>query len=123
DGHLVSLDATTGETGWSLRLGGPFVSPPAVNGSLIVIGSPSGLVWCVDSGTGEVRGRFRHEEPVLVTPAVVDGLWIVPGERGLMVACRWGDDLPGTTPEDSGASAADSSGADSSAADSSGGAP
>ena len=89
DGHLVGLAAATGETVWSIALGGPFISRPAVNGESLVIGSPSGLVWYLDARTGAVRGRFRLDDPVLVTPVFVDGLWIVAGERGVLAACRW----------------------------------
>jgi outer membrane protein assembly factor BamB len=93
DGHLAGLSTETGETVWTHKLGGPFVAPPAVAGGTLLIGSPSGLVWRVDAASGDIRGLFRHEEPVLVTPAVDDSLWIVAGERGRLVACRWADGL------------------------------
>lgn len=89
DGAVGAVDARTGAPRWRVDLGGPFTAPPAAHGGSIVLASTSGLVWRLDAATGRVLGEFRHPEPVRVAPVPVGGLWIVAGERGRLVACRW----------------------------------
>jgi outer membrane protein assembly factor BamB len=89
DGSVGAVDAATGAPRWRIDLGGPFVAPPATDGVSVVLASTSGLVWRLDAETGRVLGEFRHPEPVRVAPVSLGGLWVVAGERGRIIGCRW----------------------------------
>lgn len=89
DGAVGALRADTGAPLWRVDLGGPFVAPPAVDARSLVLASTSGLVWRLDPATGRVLGEFRHPEPVRVAAVPVGDLWIIAGERGRLIGCRW----------------------------------
>jgi hypothetical protein len=82
---LVAGDLKTGAVGGRLRLTGPF------GASLVTAG---GLLYCVNEGGqaqvvrpddkgGQVVARGELGEPVLATPAIVDGAIFLRGEKHL----------------------------------------
>jgi eukaryotic-like serine/threonine-protein kinase len=51
----------------------PFVSSPAVAGSLVVVGSDNQFLYGLDAQDGRVHWRFAARHPVFSSPAIADG--------------------------------------------------
>lgn len=89
DGRVMAMTAAQGDPLWIRDLGGPFPTPPAVTERSLVLAAGGGLVWRLDRRTGQPLGEFLHPESIRITPVPAGNVWIVMGERGRMVACRW----------------------------------
>jgi pyrimidine-specific ribonucleoside hydrolase len=70
---LVALDRGSGDELWRADLGG-IISSPVVSEGAVYVGSGDGNLYAVDAATGDVLWRFRTENVVGNSPAVVDGV-------------------------------------------------
>lgn len=84
-GVLLSADAATGEVKWKLRLKGRFWATPVIAGEFLYIINSDGIAQIVR--LGDVKGEIVSEgtlgEPVLGTPAVIDGALFVRSDKHL----------------------------------------
>jgi len=84
-GAVSAGDAATGNVLWGTRLTGPFsATPVAAGGHLYCVNEEGKLqVLKVSAEKGEVVGEADLGEPILATPAIVDGALFVRGEKRL----------------------------------------
>ncbi|HJQ25790.1 MAG TPA: PQQ-binding-like beta-propeller repeat protein [Blastocatellia bacterium] len=76
DGHLVAVDAATGQRKWSYKVERHDLSAPAVAGGSIYIGSGDGVLHVLDTATGQEKWRFQakdHDYGV-GSPVIADGV-------------------------------------------------
>ena len=80
--YLYALDAATGEERWRFQAGGS-VTPPAVVGGTVYVGSGDNYVYALDGATGKWLWRFKagFEGDVagFCAPAVADGVVYIGG--------------------------------------------
>ncbi len=82
DAHTVhALDAKTGETAWSMTVGGRVDSPPTIWNGRAIFGCADGNVYCVAADSGELAWRFRAAPANRRTMVFeqLESLWPVPG--------------------------------------------
>ncbi len=95
DGTIEALDAATGRTLWSKHLGTRhgwilhhgensqrWSGGPAVDGSLLVVGSLEGDVNAFDAGTGAERWHVQVSSEVIAPAAIADGVVVVRTNDG-----------------------------------------
>jgi outer membrane protein assembly factor BamB len=71
---------------WSFDTGSDMESSPVVVDDNVYFGSDNGLVYCLDSYTGEEIWNFSTDNSVKSTPAIVDGIvYIGSTDRNLYV--------------------------------------
>jgi outer membrane protein assembly factor BamB len=87
NGIASSIDARTGETQWSQRLGGKYFASPIVLGSHMLCLSDTGTATTVRVSDGEITGRTELGESLEATPAYVDG-WLVLRTPTRLLALR-----------------------------------
>lgn len=95
-GHVLALDARTGETVWSTTVSGrddPIVSPPVLgdvdgDGTPEVVGTlNTGTVTVLDADTGAELALYERNVPVWTFPSVHD----IDGDGRAEVLVRYGD--------------------------------
>ena len=67
--------------GWQRELSGK-LTPPAVAGGLLFVGSSDGHVWALDAATGEVKWKFTCGGSIPVTPTYWKGRLLVGSGDG-----------------------------------------
>lgn len=84
-GVASCLELTTGKEVWSQRLAGNFTSSPLlVDGTIIGVNETGEIfVFAASPQKYQSLSRFKLNETVLTTPAVVDGLLLIRGEQHL----------------------------------------
>ncbi|HVW39328.1 MAG TPA: PQQ-binding-like beta-propeller repeat protein, partial [Pirellulales bacterium] len=81
---LTCADAKTGKVLWRLRLSGKFWATPVLAGDHLYCVNDQGLAQVVKLGDeGEIAAENDFGEPVLGTPAIVDGAIYVRGDSHL----------------------------------------
>lgn len=81
---LTCADAATGKVLWRLRLSGKFWATPVLAGDYLYCVNDQGLAQVVKLGDeGEIAAENDFGEPVLGTPAIVDGAIYVRGDSHL----------------------------------------
>jgi outer membrane protein assembly factor BamB len=85
DGRVTALNVATGAVVWSVRLpGAPYLggvlSPPAVSGDTVYVGSNNGRLYGLDRATGEEVwsyeiGSWVASGPAISGNALVAGAW------------------------------------------------
>ena len=78
---LHTIDAATGESGWSFDAGGRIDSPPPIDGGRVYFGSHDGYVYCLREGDGALVWKFlaAPREAVLVADDQPESVWPVHG--------------------------------------------
>lgn len=85
DGQVLAWNREDGVARWRRSLGGPFRTPPVIDGPRALVVGVSGLCWLLALADGEPLAAWRHPESVLTAPlALGEGRWLVPGERGML---------------------------------------
>lgn len=75
-GIVIAREAATGKTVFHGRLGAPggYYASPVAAGGRVYVASDAGVVTVLGTGDAlEVLARNELEEPMLATPAIVDG--------------------------------------------------
>jgi len=90
-GELLSIDATSSNIQWRVRLDAPARSAPAIGGGKLVVVSQSGVVQCFDQATGNQLWKADTDGSGTallgsMSPAVTNDTVIVPGGGGQIVA-------------------------------------
>jgi len=67
---LVRVEATTGRPRWLLAVGEPFTANPVVDGSRILMATPSGRLLIVEIESGNSPGYIQVPQPLRVAPTV-----------------------------------------------------
>lgn len=70
DGHLYALDATSGYSMWRFRTGGPIISSPIVDGSMVYFGSGDGNMYAVNTDSQKEKWKFSTSKPIVSSPIV-----------------------------------------------------
>jgi outer membrane protein assembly factor BamB len=83
--------ATTPTTLWTLALGGPAVSSPAVVDGVLYVSAGDRRALAVDVASGSIRWAASTTEPLRSSPAFGDGLVIFNDEGGAVSAFRAAD--------------------------------
>ena len=76
-GRLVAIDASNGNTRWSLKTDLPFSGGPGVIGDLLMMGTENGEVFAFDANTGTQRWSANVTSEVLAAPSMADGIVVV----------------------------------------------
>lgn len=76
DGELAKYDITTGAQVWRLNTGEKISGGVGVGGSLVVVGTQSGIVNAYDL-TGKLQWKSRLSSEVLSAPRYYDGMVVV----------------------------------------------
>lgn len=86
DGRLVSLDAASGKTLWTvaLTLDNPPLSAPVIAGDRIYLAQREGLVLALDAANGKEVWRRSVAESFEASPLVADGIVYASHEGGLV---------------------------------------
>jgi hypothetical protein len=87
-GHLIALDAATGETKWSIQTDGPISHSPAVANGVIYCGSLDRTLRALDAATGREQWRFLAEEGISVSPVIWRNLVMCGDRAGNFFAVR-----------------------------------
>jgi hypothetical protein len=66
---IPSLPTGTGPA-WHARIGGQVYASPAVDGSLVVVGSTAGVMTALDGNSGEIRWAFAAGCPIVGDAAI-----------------------------------------------------
>ncbi|GGY88649.1 outer membrane protein assembly factor BamB family protein [Streptomyces poonensis] len=83
---LYAIDARTGESRWSARVGVQASQPVLSNGSVYLAGGSDGMdLYCLDARTGQQKWIFPTGEWV-DHPAVADGIACIGNELGNLYA-------------------------------------
>jgi outer membrane protein assembly factor BamB len=95
DGDVAALDAASGRTLWSKRIGQRhgfilhhgqnsmrWAGGPAVDAGLLVVGGLEGEVHALDAGSGADRWQAQVSSEVISTPAIADGIVVVRTDDG-----------------------------------------
>lgn len=92
DGYVYAVDATTGEERWRFQTNGSVFSSPTVYQGLVFVGSSggsydsragiydslgAGAFYALDAATGKEHWRFRVDDGIWSSPAVVDDLVVI----------------------------------------------
>jgi len=82
-GHLMKIDATTGELLWTIVADNTMVrmGPPAVDGTSVFVGGTDGRFRSVDSSTGAIRWDVQLPDVVSSAP-LVSGGYVFVGTLG-----------------------------------------
>ncbi len=99
DGTIEALDAATGRTVWSKRLGGRqgflwrrsdrslrWSGGPTVEGDLLVVGALDGQVYALSTQDGAERWQAHINSEIISAPAIGNGLVVVRGVDGRLQA-------------------------------------
>lgn len=57
-GSVYALDATTGQTKWSVKLDGNIISSPVVASNVVYVGSDNNYIYALNASTGSTIWRF-----------------------------------------------------------------
>jgi outer membrane protein assembly factor BamB len=78
---LHTLDAATGEPGWSFTAGGRIDSPPTIDGGRVYFGSHDGYVYCLREQDGALVWKFlaAPRKAVLLADDQPESVWPVHG--------------------------------------------
>ena len=97
NGHVIALDAATGEGVWEYSGSSPSRSTPVVAGDLVVAALRSGEVVALDRSSGTLVWTVHLESLVYAPPVAVDGTAYVATIEGELIALdisngnrRWG---------------------------------
>ena len=97
NGHIIALDAATGEGVWEYSGSSPSRSTPVVAGDLVVAALRSGEVVALDRSSGTLVWTVHLESLVYAPPIAVDGTAYVATIEGELIALdisngnrRWG---------------------------------
>lgn len=95
DGDVAALDAASGRTLWSKRIGQRhgfilhhgqnsmrWAGGPAVDAGLLVVGGLEGEVHAFDAGSGAERWQAQVSSEVIAAPAIADGIVVVRTDDG-----------------------------------------
>jgi outer membrane protein assembly factor BamB len=95
DGTIASIDAASGRTLWNKDFGKRhcflfhhgqnsvrWSGGPAVDGSLVVVGSLEGMVQALDAGTGAERWNVQVSSEIVSAPAIANGIVVVRTNDG-----------------------------------------
>ncbi|MEP6483272.1 MAG: outer membrane protein assembly factor BamB [Rudaea sp.] len=95
DGTIASLDAATGKTLWSKRLGSrhgfilhhgsnsvQFSGGPGSDGTIVVVGSLEGVAQAFDAASGEERWSSQLSSEVIAAPVIADGIVVIRTNDG-----------------------------------------
>ncbi|HEY7873176.1 MAG TPA: outer membrane protein assembly factor BamB [Rudaea sp.] len=95
DGDVAALDAASGRTLWSKRIGKRhgfilhhgqnsmrWAGGPAVDAGLLVVGGLEGEVHALDAGSGAERWQAQVSSEVISAPAIADGIVVVRTDDG-----------------------------------------
>lgn len=88
EGRVVSLDAATGSTRWTVPLEGPLFRPVATGSELIVMNS-AGVVTSLDAATGRVRWTAATGLSLIGDPTWCHGTLYVGGLDETLYAVRF----------------------------------
>jgi hypothetical protein len=78
---LHTIDAATGEPGWSFTAGGRIDSPPTIDAGRVYFGSHDGFVYCLREQDGALVWKYlaAPREAVLVADDQPESVWPVHG--------------------------------------------
>lgn len=82
DGGLAAYDYR-GELTWHINLGEEPAGPPLSDGTLILVGLPSGFLVCLDASTGQEKWRVELGQACTGGPISVSDWVYVPLEKGV----------------------------------------
>jgi outer membrane protein assembly factor BamB len=83
-GALAGADAATGKVDWRVRIKGTYWATPVEAGGNLYCANYDGLVTVVKVGTdAEIVGESSLGEPVLGSPAIVDGAMYLRSDKHL----------------------------------------
>ena len=92
-GHVLALEAKTGEIAWRQVIGVPVRAPPVVSGGRVFAVSHDNRLWALDAGSGAVQ--WSHAGIVEsagflggASPAVDGGIVLAPFSSGELTALR-----------------------------------
>ncbi|XP_076467763.1 beta-alanine-activating enzyme-like [Babylonia areolata] len=69
-GHVTAVSAATGTAVWSVSLGKPVFSSPAVHGGLLLVACVDSCLHCLSSTTGLKMWTYRTEAPIFSSPVI-----------------------------------------------------
>jgi outer membrane protein assembly factor BamB len=83
DGYLYALDANTGKDKKRFRVKNVALSPPAIAGELVYLGTSDGSVFAIDRNTGEAKWQITRKDYHfdVTAPMVADGLLYFGGAK------------------------------------------
>lgn len=95
DGTIEALDAASGKTLWSKRLGKrhgfifhhgansvQWAGGPSTDGTTVIIGSLEGVVQALNAATGEDKWSTQLSSEIISAPAIADGIVVVRTNDG-----------------------------------------
>jgi eukaryotic-like serine/threonine-protein kinase len=80
DGHIYSIDESTGEENWRFQTDAPVLSSPAVENGILYIGSNDHHLYAIETETGKLKWNYDTGQAVISSPAVQNGL-VITGSR------------------------------------------
>jgi outer membrane protein assembly factor BamB len=89
DGNVYALAGASGQfaqTLWTFPTGGAVESSPTLTGGVVYVGSDSGTVYAINSGSGQAVWNFATGGPVVSSPAVANGVVYVGSDDGNVYA-------------------------------------
>ncbi|CAN5757923.1 PQQ-binding-like beta-propeller repeat protein [soil metagenome] len=101
DGHVLALDAASGDERWQAATDGYCHSSPVIADDVLIVGSADAHVHAFDAPSGAPRWRFRTGGPVYASAAVAQGIAAIASGDGVVYglgvadgAERWRHALP-----------------------------
>jgi len=86
DGHLYALDAVTGATVWSVKLGSLIGSSPAVVNQIVYVATHDGQFFALDAASGTQLWSKPLDFASSESPTVSDGRVFIGDDRGILYA-------------------------------------
>lgn len=65
DGDVYAIDAKTGETKWRVKIKGEVIAAPAVDEGVLVVNTGSGVLFALDTVSGEELWTYESDVPAL----------------------------------------------------------
>ena len=94
NGHVYSLNATSGAIEWNASTDGAIIGGATVVGDTVLVGSNDNYVYALNINDGSRRWRVNTGDRVWGRPVVKDGIAYVPSLNGKLYALRMEDGTP-----------------------------
>ena len=72
NGEIIALNSGTGDSVYSVTIGGAFFSGLTISNDVIYVGNNNGIIYALNYSNGEIIWQFNSNARVLMNPAVDD---------------------------------------------------
>ena len=70
DGEIIALNASTGDSVYVQKIGGPIYSGLTISNDIIYVGNEDGYIYALNSQDGEIIWKFNSGSRIIMNPAV-----------------------------------------------------